>query len=60
MPTMLKPIEKDKKVYIAFVDLEKVYNNVSRESYGWRWRSMGWKESCLGQSKHYMMGAGHV
>ena len=26
-----KSIEKDKKVYMAFVDLEKVYDNVSRE-----------------------------
>ena len=26
-----KTIEKDKKVYMAFVDLEKAYDNVSRE-----------------------------
>ena len=28
---MEKTIEKDMKVYMAFVDLEKVYDNVSRE-----------------------------
>ena len=28
---MEKTIEKDKKMYMAFVDLEKAYDNVSRE-----------------------------
>ena len=36
-----KTIEKDKKVYMAFVNLEKAYDNVSRRSYGKCWMSMG-------------------
>ena len=34
-----KVIEKDKKVYMAFVDLEKAYDNVNRGSCGRHWKS---------------------
>ena len=37
------------RAYMGFVDIDKAYDNVSRRSYGWCWRNMGWRESCLGQ-----------
>ena len=55
-----KVIEKDKKVYMAFVDLEKANDYVNRGSCGRHWKSMGCKGSCLGQSRHYMKEARHV
>ena len=42
--TVEKTIEKDRVVYMAFVDLEKAYDNVNRESYGGCWKSMVLKE----------------
>ena len=39
-----KTTEKDKEAYMAFVDLEKAYDDVSRRSYRWCWRNVGWRE----------------
>ena len=55
-----KTIEKDKEAYMTFVDLEKVYDNVSREKLWMVLEGIGWKESCLGQSRHYMTEAWYV
>ena len=41
---MEKTTEKDKEAYMAFVDLEKAYDDVSRRSYRWCWRNVGWRE----------------
>ena len=55
-----KTIEKNKKIYMAFVDLEKAYDNVSREKLWVVLDKYGIKGSCLGLFRHCMWAVRHV
>ena len=52
-----KTIENDKEAYMAFVDLEKVYDNVSREKLWMVLEEHEVERELLGQSRHHTMKA---
>ena len=51
---MEKPIEKDRVVYMAFMDLEKAYDNVNRQKLWKVLEELVFKEDYYKQSRHCM------